>query len=72
VRVLELLKHFQLIVDHLLISPNILLQDDLDCDFLPVMRLSLTNNAVGASTKGPSELVQRPKINRAVSEYGRT
>lgn len=56
-RVLELLKHLQLIVDHLLVPPDILLQDDFDCDFFPVMCLSFTDNAVGASTKGPSELV---------------
>lgn len=61
VRMLKLLKHLKFVVDHVLISANILLQDDLDCDFLSVLGLGFPDDTVGASTQRASELVQGPK-----------
>lgn len=49
VRVVESLQHFELIVDHLFITPDILLQDDFDGNLLSA-GFRLADNAIGAST----------------------
>lgn len=47
--VLHLLQHFQLVVDHLLVTADILLQDDLDGD-LAIWAVGLADDAIGTST----------------------
>lgn len=59
--VLHLLQHFQLIVDHLLVATNVLLQDDLDCNFA-IWAIGLTNDTVRSSTQCLPELVARPVV----------
>ena len=54
--VLHLLQHLQFVVDHLLVSANVLLQDDLDSD-LALGAVGLANNAIGAGTQGSAEAV---------------
>jgi hypothetical protein len=56
VRVLHALQHFQLIVDHLLIAPHVLLEDDLD-GHLSLRAVGLAHNAIGASAERLAELV---------------
>jgi hypothetical protein len=56
VRVLHFLQHFQLVVDHLLVAADILLQDDLDCD-LAVRAVSLTDDTISSSAQCLSKLV---------------
>jgi hypothetical protein len=56
VRVLHLLQHFQLVVDHLLVAANILLQDDLDRD-LAIRAVGLANDSIGSGAQRLSELV---------------
>jgi hypothetical protein len=58
VRVFHALQHLELVVDHLLISTNVLLQDDLDGD-LALRTVSLAHNAICASTERLSEAVSR-------------
>jgi hypothetical protein len=58
VRVLHALQHLQLIVDHLLVSADVLLQDDLDSD-LALGAVSLTDDAICASSQRLSEAVSR-------------
>lgn len=50
VRVLHALQHLQLIVHHLLVAPDIFLQDDFDSD-LAFRALGLSDNAVCSSTQ---------------------
>jgi hypothetical protein len=56
VRVLHALEHLQLVVHHLLIAPNILLQNDLDGD-LALGAVGLPDNAIGAGTQCLAEAV---------------
>ena len=65
VRVLQALKHLQLIVDHLLIALDVLLQDNLHRD-LALRAIGLADNAVCARTKGPAEAVLGSFIDRSV------
>ena len=67
-RVLHLLQHFQLIVDHLLVTADVLLQDDLDGD-LAIWAVGLANDTIGSGTQGLSKLVAGPAI--ACSAYDR-
>ena len=60
VGVLKGLEHLKLIVDHVFISTNVLLEDDLDCHLLAVGGVSLANDTVCACTQCSSELVERP------------
>ena len=53
------LEHFQLIVDHLLIPTDILLQDNLDGDLSGGGGLGLANDTICSCTEGSSEPVQR-------------
>lgn len=62
VRVLERLQHLKFIIDHALVSADILLQNNLDCNLFSVGRLRLANNAVGACTQRPSEFVESPSV----------
>ena len=55
----EGLEHFQLIVDHLLIPTDILLQDNLDGDLSSSGGLGLTDDTICSCTEGSSEPVQR-------------
>lgn len=55
---IEGLEHFQLIVDHLLIPTDILLQDNLDGDLAGGGGLSFTDDTICSSTERSSELVQ--------------
>jgi hypothetical protein len=61
VGVLHLLQHLQLVVDHLFIPLDILLQDDLDGD-LAVGAVSLSDNAIGSSTQCFSEAISGPAV----------
>ena len=49
VGVLHLLQHFQLVVYHLLVTADILLQDDLDGD-LAIWAVGLADDTIGSST----------------------
>lgn len=60
VGVLEGLEHLKLIVDHVFISANVLLENDLDCDLLAVGGVSLANDTVCACTQCSSEFVESP------------
>lgn len=46
---IEGLEHLQFVIDHFLVPPDILLQDNLDGDLLRA-GLRFTNNAIGAGT----------------------
>lgn len=56
VRVLHALKHFQLVVYHLLVASHVLLQDDLDCD-LALWAIGLSNDAIGTGAECLSEAI---------------
>lgn len=55
-RVLHLLQHLQLVIDHLLIAANILLQDDLDRD-LAIRAVGLANDTIGPGAQRLSKFV---------------
>ena len=55
-RMVELLKHFQLIIHHLLVALDILLEYYLDCHLL-ALNIGLSNYAICASTESSSEPV---------------
>ena len=59
--VLHLLQHFQLVVDHLLVTADILLQDDLHGD-LALGTVSFSDNTVCSSAQCLSEAVSRSAI----------
>lgn len=63
VRVLQILEEVQLIVDHLLVALDILLQDDLDGD-LASRAICFADNAVRACTKRAAETVLGPRKKR--------
>lgn len=65
--VLHALQHLQLVVHHLLVSTNVLLQDDLDGD-LALGAVSLADDAICASSQCLSEAVSRSVI--VVSAWG--
>ena len=50
------LKHLQLVVDHVLVPFDILLEDNLDCDLLPI-HVCFAYDAIGSSTQRPAESV---------------
>lgn len=52
------LQHLQFIVNHLFVALDILLQDDLDGNFL-TLKVCFSNDSVGTSTQGSAELVLR-------------
>jgi len=58
VRVLKLLQHLQLVIDHALISADVLLEDNLDRNLLAILGLSLTDDTVSTCTERTPELVQ--------------
>lgn len=55
-RVLHALKHFQLIIHHLLVASHVLLQDDLDRD-LALGAVGLSHDAIGTGAQCLSEAV---------------
>jgi hypothetical protein len=55
------LKHLQLVVDHLLVAPHVLLQNDLDCD-LALRAVSLADDAIRAGTQRLPESITRPVV----------
>lgn len=59
VRVVHALKHLQLVVYHLLVSLDILLQDNLDGD-LALGAISFPHDTIGSGTQRLSEAVSRP------------
>ena len=61
VRVLHALQHLELIVDHLLVSANILLQDDLDRD-LALRTVGFPDDTICASTQCLSKAVSGSAI----------
>jgi hypothetical protein len=65
--VFHALQHLQLIVYHLLIPTNILLQDDLD-GHLALRAVSLSHDTICASTECFSEAVSRSAIVCSVCE----
>lgn len=58
VRMLHALQHFQLVVHHLFVSPDILLQDDLDSD-LALGAVGFSDNTIRSSAERLSKLVSR-------------
>lgn len=58
--VLEGLEHLKFVIDHVFISTDILLENDLDCDLLSVCGFSFANDTVCACTQCSSEFVERP------------
>jgi hypothetical protein len=59
VRVLHALQHLQLVVYHLLVSPHILLQDDLDGN-LALGTVGLSHDAICPSAECSSEAIAGP------------
>lgn len=57
-RVLQSLQHGKLVIDHLLVAFDILLQDNLDSN-LASRAVRLTNDTIGTSTEGASEPILR-------------
>jgi hypothetical protein len=57
--VLQSLQHVELVVNHLLVAFDVLLQNDLDGD-LAGRALGLTNDAIGTSAEGATEPVFSP------------
>lgn len=57
-RVLHALQHLQLVVDHLLVSANILLQDDLD-SHLALGAVGFPDDTIGTRTQCLPEAVSR-------------
>lgn len=55
-RVLHALQHLQLVVDHLLVPADVLLEDDLDGD-LALGAVGLADDAIGSGTQRLSEAV---------------
>lgn len=55
-RVLQSLQHGKLVIDHLLVALDVLLQDDLDGN-LASGAVCFTNDSIGSSTEGASELI---------------
>lgn len=68
-RVLKLLQHLQLIVDHALIATNVLLENDLDRNLGTIMGLSLTDDTVCTRAERTSELVQGPEERICLSAW---
>jgi hypothetical protein len=60
VRVLKLLQHLQLVVDHALVAADVLLENNLDRNLLAILGLGLTNDTICACTECASEPVQGP------------
>ena len=58
-RMLELLEHLELVVDHLLVTLDISLQDNLD-GHLARGAISLTNDTICSSTESSTESVFGP------------
>lgn len=59
-RVLKLLQHLELIINHALITPNIFLEDDLHGNFGAISRLGFTDDSICTGTQSASELVESP------------
>lgn len=59
--VLEALQHLELVVDHLVVAFDVLLQDDLDGAF-SLGRVCLSDNAIGTGTERLAEPVLGPVI----------
>ena len=58
---LQALKEVQLVEDHLLVAPDVLLEDDLDSD--PAVRaLGLSDDAIGAGAERATEPVPRSTV----------
>ena len=55
----HLLQHLQLVVDHLVIAFDVLLQDDLDCDFA-LGSVGLLDNAIGTCAESLAHAVFAP------------
>lgn len=60
-RVLELLQHLQFIVDHTLISTDVLLQDNLDRNLLAIGCFRLPDDTVCACAERATEFVEGPR-----------
>lgn len=60
VRVLELLQHLELIINHALISANIFLKNNLHGNFGAIGRLGFTDDSICTGTQGASELIESP------------
>lgn len=59
--VFHALQHLELVVDHLLVAADILLQDDLDSD-LALGTVGLPDDTICPGTQRLSEAVSRPAI----------
>lgn len=56
---MQLAQHVQLVVNHLLVSLDVLFQDNLDGDF-SLSRVGFSDNTISASTQGLAESVFGP------------
>lgn len=66
-RVLKLLQHFQLVVDHALVSADILLENDFDCNLSTILGFSLTDDTVCSRTERTSKSVRGPERRTCLS-----
>ena len=57
----ELLQHFKLIVDHLLIPADIFLEDNFDGD-LSSVTFRLTDDTICSCTEGPSKFIRCSRV----------
>ena len=58
----HLSKHSKLVDNHLLVPFDILLEDDLDCNLLPVRPFSFSDNAIGSCAKRFAKFVFRSVV----------
>lgn len=60
-RVVEALEHLQLVEDHALVAPDVLLQDDLDGNSLAIGPICLSDNPIGPRAEGPPKTILGPE-----------
>jgi hypothetical protein len=55
-------KHSKLVDNHLFVSFDIFLEDDLNCDLLPIGSFSFSHNAVGPCAKRSAKFIFRSVV----------
>lgn len=58
--VVEALEHLQLVEDHALVAPDILLQDDLDRDSFAIGPVCFSDDAICTRAQGSAEPILGP------------
>lgn len=69
VRMLHALKHLQFVIDHLLISSNVALEDDFDSD-LALRALSFPHDTICTSAECFPESIARSTALSAMHQWG--